>query len=386
MAPINILKFPVSTPADVRPLKQLKVAGYDASNILGVVGKSEGKPAPAYFWPKAHPEGNGCVNDFSRTLSTHVWEPLIPESAVTIFSGGTEGVLSPHVTFIIEDPHPIGLQAAIGRTRMFEAHEIGTPAHAQEVAASVRSLLKESGIPKETVHLVLIKCPLLTSDKIEIIKAASKTAVTTDTYESMAKSRYASAVGIAVALEELKERDLDEAMRNETSWSSKASCSSGAELEDCHILIIASDSSPGKLRAVSGHMEDAIDAKVILQMLEQIKNEGGEVLQVLAKAEADPRGKVRGKRHTMMTDSDIHSTRHARAAVGGLLAGLVGATDVRRALDSVLRKPLTTLELQRFMSRYVTACHIPMLERHGLFPHMLTRIGRRGRTGPCWWG
>ena len=28
----------------------------------------------------------------------------------------------------------------------------------------------------------------------------------------------------------------------------------------------------------------------------------------------------------MNTDSDIHSTRHARAAVGGLLAGLVGET------------------------------------------------------------
>jgi cyanuric acid amidohydrolase len=242
------------------------------------------------------------------------------------------------VTFIVKDSHPTGLQAAIGRTKMLEPHEIGTPAHAQEVAASVRSLLKQSGIPQETVHLVLIKCPLLTSDKVEVIKSASKTAVTTDTYESMAKSRYASAVGIAVALEELKESDIDEAMRNERSWSSKASCSSGAELEDCHILIIASDSSPGNLRAVSGHMDDAIDAKVILQMLEQIKSERGEVLQVFAKAEADPRGKIKGKRHTMMTDSDIHSTRHARAAVGGLLAGLVGTTDVRKTPDPVLRR------------------------------------------------
>jgi cyanuric acid amidohydrolase len=30
----------------------------------------------------------------------------------------------------------------------------------------------------------------------------------------------------------------------------------------------------------------------------------------------------------MNTDSDIHSTRHARAAVGGLLAGLVGDTQI----------------------------------------------------------
>ena len=106
------------------------------------------------------------------------------------------------MTFIVQDSSPTGLQAAIGRTRLLEPHEIGTSSHAQEVATSVRSLLGKSGIPKETVQLVLIKCPLLTSEKVEIIKAASNIAVTTDTYEPMAKSRYASAVGIAAVLEE----------------------------------------------------------------------------------------------------------------------------------------------------------------------------------------
>ena len=42
---------------------------------------------------------------------------------------------------------------------------------------------------------------------------------------------------------------------------------------------------------------------------------------VLAKAEAAPTGEIRGRRHTMLDDSDIHSTRHARALVGGVLAG-----------------------------------------------------------------
>ena len=242
--------------------------------------------------------------------------------------GGTEGVLSPHVTLILSDSKPTGLQAAVGRTRKFEPHEIGTSEQAMEVASSVRSILKRSGIPRNHVHLVLIKCPLLTSAKVEIIKAASKIAITTDTYESMAKSRYASAVGIAVALDEVHENALDKAMRSERCWSSKASCSSGAELEDCHILIIASDSSPGNLRAASAYMDDAIDAGAILQILEQVKGEQGQVLQVFAKAEADPRGNIRGNRHTMNTDSDIHSTRHARAAVGGLIAGLAGDTQV----------------------------------------------------------
>jgi cyanuric acid amidohydrolase len=161
---------------------------------------------------------------------------------------------------------------------------------------------------------------------MEMINAAGKSAVTMDTYESMAKSRYALALGIAIALEEVEENRLDETMRNGSRWSTKASYSSGAELDNCHILIIASDTSLGDLRAVSGYMNDAIDARAITKILEQIENEGGHMLQAFAKAEANPSGNIRGNRHTINTDSDIHSTRHARAAVGGLLAGLVGET------------------------------------------------------------
>ena len=38
---------------------------------------------------------------------------------------------------------------------------------------------------------------------------------------------------------------------------------------------------------------------------------GGETVAVLAKAEASPSGEIRGRRHTMLDDSDIHSTNHA---------------------------------------------------------------------------
>ena len=53
---------------------------------------------------------------------------------------------------------------------------------------------------------------------------------------------------------------------------------------------------------------------------------GGETVAVLAKAEAAPSGEIRGRRHSMLDDSDIHSTRHARALVGGVLAGVMGDT------------------------------------------------------------
>jgi Amidohydrolase ring-opening protein (Amido_AtzD_TrzD) len=37
---------------------------------------------------------------------------------------------------------------------------------------------------------------------------------------------------------------------------------------------------------------------------------------------------VRGWRHIMLDDTDISATRHARAAVGGLIAGLTGCPAV----------------------------------------------------------
>ena len=157
-----------------------------------------------------------------------------------MFSGGTEGVLSPHVTIIVEEDDVTGLLACTGRTRNLEPHEIGTAEHAKQVARAVDEIISRARIAKEHVHLVLIKCPLLTSAKIEAIKVSSRTPVTTDTYESMARSRYASAVGIGAALGEINEGEMEEAMRKENKWSSKASCSSGAELEDCHILVLAS--------------------------------------------------------------------------------------------------------------------------------------------------
>jgi cyanuric acid amidohydrolase len=52
------------------------------------------------------------------------------------------------------------------------------------------------------------------------------------------------------------------------------------------------------------------------------------LIALLGKAEASHDGLLRGHRHTMLDDSDIASTRHARAFVCGALAGLVGHAEI----------------------------------------------------------
>ncbi len=80
-----------------------------------------------------------------------------------------------------------------------------------------------------------------------------------------------------------------------------------------------------------GHavMGDAIDAAPVRACLDALGVPGGARFEaLLAKAEASRSGLVRGARHTMNDDSDISATRHARAFVGGVLAGLTGTTEL----------------------------------------------------------
>ena len=57
-----------------------------------------------------------------------------------MFSGGTEGVLSPHVTFLVKEPNT-GLVATVGRTRPLAPEEVGAAAQAHEVLSTVKRLM-----------------------------------------------------------------------------------------------------------------------------------------------------------------------------------------------------------------------------------------------------
>jgi cyanuric acid amidohydrolase len=116
-------------------------------------------------------------------------------------------------------------------------------------------------------------------------------------------------------------------------FSGRASVSAGIEL-DSNVVIVFGQSTHSASDVAIGHtvMQDAIDARSVRRMLVQQFGldpdaEGGvgdRLVNLMAKAEASPSGQVRGSRHTMLNDSDIHSTRHARAAVGAVLASVAG--------------------------------------------------------------
>ena len=69
-------------------------------------------------------------------------------------------------------------------------------------------------------------------------------------------------------------------------------------------------------------MQDAIDSAAVWQAMGDA--DASRIIHVLAKADPSPDGMLRGWRHIMLDDTDISATRHARAAVGGVIAGITG--------------------------------------------------------------
>ena len=326
-------------PGDVSGVAALLDAGLDPRDVLAVMGKTE---------------GNGCVNDFTREYATEalchlfggrlgIAAAAVHERIALVMSGGTEGVLSPHLTVFARSAVPAGeatgeprLAVGIAFTRDFLPHELGRMAQIDATADAVLRAMAEADIALADVHFVQIKCPLLTSTKLRAAHETGRTPVTHDTYESMGYSRGASALGVAAALGEIDRARLDDArvLRDWNLYSAVASTSAGIEL-DRNVVIVMGESrtSASPYRIGHGVMADAIDAESVREVVGALGLAGGRrdaerIVNVFAKAEASPDGAVRGARHTMLNDSDINSTRHARAAVGAVIASVVGRTEV----------------------------------------------------------
>jgi cyanuric acid amidohydrolase len=323
----RVLRLPTAGPQDTAPLAAAIDRGeVEPATIVAIVGKTE---------------GNGCVNDFTRGYATLALKLLLAERSrcplaevekrvAIVMSGGTEAGLSPHLLVFCREEGAAAAAAprlaiGVGLTREFKPEEIGRAAQIEATAETVRAAMTDAGIASVSdVHFVQIKCPLLTKERIqEAAKRGAKTR-TEDTYHSMAVSRGASALGVALALGEIGNAPESAVCKDWSLYSSVASTSAGVELLRNEIVVLGN--APGWAGdLVIGHdvMKDAIDAAAARRVLDVI---GGETVAVLAKAEAAPSGEIRGRRHTMLDDSDIHSTRHARALVGGVLAGVIGDT------------------------------------------------------------
>jgi cyanuric acid amidohydrolase len=335
-----VTRLPARSPDDVSALEAAIASGtIQPSSIIAILGKTE---------------GNGCVNDFTRAFAVRALQDAISahigkersERIAMVMSGGTEGCLAPHwIVFEARDTQEVAdgpaLALGVARTAPLPAEHLGRIQQVEAVALGVRKAMQEADIsdPRD-VHYVQVKCPLLTSERIdEALRRGQLTAVR-DTLKSMGLSRGASALGVAVALGEIELNDIsDQAIGVDFSlFAKRAATSAGVELLDHEIMVAGiSEEWTGQLTIDHAVMSDGIDVESARAALDRLglrangqlaPGQRKRVLAVLAKAEAAQSGLIRGNRHIMLDDSDISSTRHARGFVAGALAGVFGFTDI----------------------------------------------------------
>src|SRR5437899_914939 len=239
---IGVHKVAMAAPNDVSGLAALIDSGeVDPGEVVALIGKTE---------------GNGGANDFTRGYATLSYQLLLgkhlgmsPEKVgarvAFVWSGGTEGVLSPHATVFTRSADKgkasgPRLAMAIEVTRDILPEEVGTMAQVNEVAAATRRCLAAAGIsdPKD-VHYVQVKGPLLTPASIADADKRGKTLRTRDPNGSKPYARGATALGVALGLGEVATQDVnDEAVAKRFDlYSSVASTSAGGELRNCEVLL-----------------------------------------------------------------------------------------------------------------------------------------------------
>lgn len=341
---MRIRAFAIDTrdPGDVSELRRLLDDGVIAAHeVLAVIGKTE---------------GNGGRNDFTRGLAMlaleHLFAPRLgvaPEQVqdrvIFSFSGGTEGIVAPHMLVLTrsddrEAPKPGDkrLAVGIGYTREFAPEEIGRMPQIAETARVVREVAGTLGLESlADVHLVQMKgaIPNFSPAQAEAALRAGK-----PIRSDMVFSRAASALGVALALGEVDAGALsDDAVCRDWSLSSGvASCSAKPGLERTEIVVFANSPTwSGDLAITHSVLRDILDVDAIRAAaaslgvtipVDPTKPESNPLVGVFAKSEADPRGAVRGRRHTMLSDDDISDTRYSRCVLASVLAATLGDTRV----------------------------------------------------------
>ena len=337
--PIEVRKIPILSVADASGLEQLIDDGVlDADRVVAVIGKTE---------------GNGGVNDYTRIIADRAFREVLVAKGTRsaqdvaqvpiVWSGGTDGVLSPHATVFATVPAEKAertdeprLTVGFAMSETLAPEDIGRVAMVSKVADAVKVAMERAGIADVAdVHYVQTKTPLLTIHTIRDAKSRGETVWTEHTHESMDLSNGTTALGVAVGLGEIEMPTDADVMHDRSLYSAVASCSSGVELDRAQVVVVGNARGVGgRYRIGHSVMRDALDADGVwaairdagLDLPERPHHSDldGRLVNVFLKCEVSSDGQVRGRRNAMLDDSDVHWHRQIKACVGGVTAAVTG--------------------------------------------------------------
>jgi len=336
---IEVRKVPILSVADASGLAALIDEGVlEADRVVAVIGKTE---------------GNGGVNDYTRIIADRAFREVLVEKGSRsaqevkqvpiVWSGGTDGIISPHATIFAtlaadkaEQTDEPRVTVGFAMSEELLPEEIGYTTMVRKVADAVTVAMERAGITDPAdVHYVQTKTPLLTIHTIRDAKSRGEKVWTEHTHESMDLSNGCTALGIAVALGEIEMPTDEDVMHERGLYSSVASCSSGVELDQAQVVVVGNARGVGgRYRIGHSVMKDALDTDGLweairvagLDLPERPHRDDlqGRLVNLFLKCEVSQDGAVRGRRNAMLDDSDVHWHRQIKSAVGGVAASVTG--------------------------------------------------------------
>ncbi|MGH3502181.1 MAG: ring-opening amidohydrolase, partial [Nocardioidaceae bacterium] len=337
--PIEVRKVPIANVSDASGLVELLDSGViEADRVVAVIGKTE---------------GNGGVNDYTRIIADRAFREVLVEAGTRtaaeahevpiVWSGGTDGIISPHATIFATVPtaetqqtDEPRLTVGFAMSEQLYPEDIGRSAMITKVSDAVQVAMAQAGITDASdVHYVQTKTPLLTIHTIRDAKARGATVWTEDPHQSMDLSNGCTALGVAVGLGEIAMPSDADVMHDRELYSSVASCSSGVELDRAQVVVVGNARGVGgRYRVGHSVMQDALDQDGVWAAIKDAGLDlperphwtdiGGRLVNVFLKCEVSADGIVHGRRNAMLDDSDVHWHRQIKAAVGGVTAAVTG--------------------------------------------------------------
>ena len=151
--PIEVRKVPIHSVADASELARLIDDGVmEAHRVVAIIGKTE---------------GNGGVNDYTRIIADRAFREVLVEKGAPadqvrqvpiVWSGGTDGVISPHATIFAtlppeqaEQTDEPRLTVGFAMSEPLLPEEIGYTPMIEKVAAAVKVAMERAGID-DPVH------------------------------------------------------------------------------------------------------------------------------------------------------------------------------------------------------------------------------------------
>jgi cyanuric acid amidohydrolase len=345
---VDMFVCPMATPSDTSGLQKLADAGkIKPDTLVALVGKTE---------------GTGQHDDWGRVwadVTLREWTgkflgiPVgdVAQHVIFVLSGGCPGVITPHLAAVTREMVDVPEGKVGGDKRMvvgragsepMAPEEVGRMGQIRKVAEATRHAMTDAGLSDaKDVHLVMVKVPGLTVASIRDAESRAQTVVSHDlTFGPEGAGSYANdaaALGVALALGEVKESDLsDEVVRRKWElFSEVAMTSSGGEKRHGEVVVFGN--SVGSQSALTiGHAvtKDFIDAQGVrnalraagLKFKDGLPDESdlGRLVHVFAKSVIPGSDQVRGQRITLLDDPDAYQI--GKALGGMLIASVTGRT------------------------------------------------------------